>query len=644
MKRFHYSFLAAALALAAPAYAAISPEEAQFILSCRENVTPPDGALSAEKAAECMERLNADNGRLMQDLQAEKPTFAVEVVSRSNALLDLRAIITKYDSIDLARAMSRVIERNPCVSCSMGLGPKPETISDWTDANTEDRRFYYDWSIRRWGAMWEPRRQGMAGPGFGYTEQTWTALPLLTRYDKLYDWAKKQADDLLASSAVMEKSTGSLDNNSKLVEELLFDLYPKNDYERARKLEAMLKSAALKASENKPAAATAADKKGGELTAAAGGLAAARAGGGTEAYLAGAFDNAAAGKGGVPLPGKPGTPGKPGVPGKGGRKPAEFKPVPITKDQAARLAGNMATVDKKGKMKGLLADEMRGTKAGDEIIAFYQGKEHSAKGANRLNFGITKGTGKLEGAIGWWSGTRHELMINSDVVDKFCEDRKITPAELLKSKALQKDLATYVAPVFVHEAAHQRQTAWTRAKGVDFLKTSDGKTFAPYQMEQETESFSMNAAFVAEKAKKNGPAYLSKLAWYDRADAERYLAEGVEGMRTEKHTYDYYAEHTDSVPGASAKTLQEAHNTAQWVEYLEYKAKHKPAEMTAEERKKLAVSRQALDTRFKWYREVLQKSKDDEKKLLEWRAAMNSDGALLRMIQDYKLGLGGGGS
>lgn len=636
MKRLNWSLLVAALVLTAPSAYALSPQDAQFVSECRANVVPPDGALSVDKAEECAEEFNADGGRLMKELQAEQPALAVEVVARNNSLIDLRYIIDKYVGPTLSVALTRALEKEPCVCCKMGLGPKPEALSGWVEANTLNSEANYNAAIHRWDAMWDPRRQGLAGEGFGFTGETWSALKISERYKKVYEWAKLKSDELLASSAMAEEKGVTGEDYSELIGELKKDLGAFGDWDRIKKLNEMSRKLSEKAAEKKkPAAPTSVDKKGEELDAASGSLAAARAAGSEGDYLAAAFDNAYGAKGGPVLPARPGTDVK---------KPSatdEFKTRPITKRQAAALTKTMLSKDKQGRLTGHLAAEIRDTKAGDEIIAFYEGKQYAADNGNKLNFGFVKAEGELKGALGWWSGTKGELRINSDMVDKFAAERKVTPAQILKDPALQKDLATYIAPVFVHEGTHQRQTAWSKANGLDFLRSKDGKTFSPYQMEQETESFSMNAAFVAEKAKKGGTAYLSKLAWYDRADAERYLEDGVEGLRTEKHTYNYYAKHTDSVAGASAKQLEQVHTLAQSLEAREALYKANPKNFTPAAAANLRKDRESFDVRFKWYRDIRQKSSEDELKLLEWRTQMDSDGSLLRSIKGFTMPGGG---
>lgn len=603
--------------------AVMTEPEAQIALDCKKNITLPDGLLSPGDAAGCVEKFNAADGDLMEKFKTDFPALAVEVLSKNNALVDLQTMISKYRGIDLARSLLRVIENPDCVPCKMGLGPEPEKLSVWVKDFIPARELNYNWSVRRWDAMGDKRIAALSGTAYAQTPGSWGALKLMPRYEKLYEIAKKDTDNLLAASAMAGAAKTAAPDYTETVVALKEDLLPFRDWTRVRKLDDFLTGTAAKAAEPAPSGPSSADKKSADLAKASASLAASQGAGGARGYLDQSFDNTAAGAGeGVALSGR-------------GSGKKDFKGVAISKSQGKELAAKLAAV-KDGKMQGYLAAELKGTKAGDEIISFYENPAYAKKGTNKLDFGFTKGKGPLKGAIGWWSGSEKVLKINSDVVDEYTKERGITPAQLLKDEKLLKDFSAYIAPVFVHEGTHQRQTAWTKEKGLDYYKNGK-KSWAPYQMEMETEAFSMNAAFVAEKTKAGGTAYLKKLSWWDRADAEKYLEDGVEGLRTQKHTYDYYAANTDTIPGSAAKELQAATYSAQMVQYLENKARTTPDKMTRSDQAKLKEHKGILDTRFSWYRQILQKSKDDERKLLEWRKQINSGGVVSGILEDFRM-------
>lgn len=617
-------FFSAAL----PAAAELTAEDKAAVEACHDNVRQNNSPLSPVKAAECLELLNADNYRVLQALQEENERRAAFILSRNSALADLSDIVQKYHGINLSNAMSRLFYNRNCAICDMGLGQKPDLPAAWVGRHHSDRKAVYEQAVYTWDALWAGRRTGLEA--LGNTGGAWAEMTLPKRNEQVAKWAVKQADELLNSSKMAESNLAGATGYDELVRELKKDLYSFREYERARKLDDLVRGLREKADAKAkaPDAPKASDKKGGELTAASGKLGAAQAAGSEDAFLAGAFDKAASVGGAVRPPGGTALPGlnKP----RPGAAKAEFKPEPVTSKQAAKITERLLKTGKDGKLAGYIADEMRGTKAGDEILAFYEDPAYRKAGTNKLNFKIKKGEGNLANANGWWDGK--ELVVTHAMVDRFAAERGITPKQMLENEAYMKDFATYVTPVFVHEGTHQRQTAWEKALGIDKFNT---KEHAPYNMEKETEAFCMNAAFVAEKARKGGAEYLKKVSYGDRADAERFLEDGVDGMRDTKHTYDYYSRFADSVNGAAAKSLTHARQMADYVDYLKRKKATNPKGMTRAENEALRSYTNDLDTRFKWYREVLADSKEDERKLLAWRSELDSDGKLRDVLKEY---------
>jgi len=548
----------------------------------------------------------------------------VQAVARNNALADLRDIIVKYDNMPMASGLTRVLTERKVLQ-QMNLGPKPESVSDWVGKYLGGRQAAFKKGIRSWDTLGQIRINGLKAT---MSEGTWNDLVPADRdntkpdrYKTLYFWAQDKTDELLAASAVAAKAKDAAGEYGPLVQVLKEDLEPLGDRARMAKLDKFLEGLGV-AAKAPPAGPTAADKKGKEVLDAANRLKGANAGGNADTFLARTFDNAkeAGGADGVGLGGKPGA----------------FTPVPITDAQAAKLGPRMGAV-KNGKMTGALADEMRGTKAGDEIVAFLEDpKLAKAGGGNKLQLKFEKGTGGTENALGWYSSDDKVTRINTSLVDKFCADRKITPEQLLKDDKAMRDLAAYVAPTFVHETTHQRQDVWNTQRGFNFLRWTDPATgkvdkFSPYQMEMEAEAFGMNGAFVAEKTQKLGPGYLQKLDRIDRADAERYLEDGVDGLRKQYHGESYTG--IDSMRGEAARQINAAAYTAQRVNALAAKSQQKDAVMTAAERQELKEGREALKTRFGWYKDTLAKSKTDELKLLDWRGNIDPEGKVLTTLK-----------
>jgi len=603
----------------------LSAADTQVVQDCIDNVNPDKGTLSPKKADECVDKFNEDSGALLDRASADFPQMAVEAAARNNALSDLRDIIAKYDGRPMALALTRVLQERKVLP-QMRLGPKPESLNDWVARHLSSRVTPFKSGIRSWDTLGNIRIQAMKTQ----TEASWAELvpadrenSNTDRYKVLYFLAREKTEELLKTAQVAAKKKGSAAAYAPLVQVLKEDLAVFNDKPRIAKLDKFMEDlGAGEAAADKPAAPTAADKKTGEVLDAANRLKGAA--GKEDAFLARTFDKAKEGAGDAD-----------GGVGIGGG--SKFTPVPITEAQAAQLGPKMGEV-KNGKMTGALAEEMRGTKAGDEIIAFFEDPKIAKTGANSLNLKFVKGS-EADGtdtALGWYSSDDKVTRINTDVVDKFCASRKITPEQLLKDDAAMRDLATYVAPTFVHESAHHRQDAWNTSKGFNFLRWTDPATgkvdkFSPYQMEMEAEAFGMNGAFTAEKAQKQGLTYLKKLDPIDRDDAERYLEDGVDGLRRQYHG-DSYTQ-IDSIKGEAARQLSNASYTASRVQTLAAKAQQKGVGLTPEEQQELGEGRQALKTRFKWYVDTLAKSKTDERKLLGWRDSIDPEGKVLSTIK-----------
>lgn len=626
--------LSAVLALyAAAPFAAgareLNPDETQFLQDCIKNVTPPDGALSPAKADECLDQFN--EGGLQERAAKDFPNEIVQAVARNNALADLRDIIVKHDNMPMASGLTRVLTERRVLQ-QMNLGPKAESVAPWVAKHLQGREAAFKKGIRSWDALGQIRTNGLTGQ----SEASWDGLipadrdnSKPDRYKTLYFWAQAKADELLAASAVAAKAKDAAKEYGPLVQILKEDLEPFGDRARIARLDKFLEGIGV-AAKAPPAGPSAADKKGKDVLDAANRLKGASAGGKTDAFLARTFDNAkaAGGADGVGLGGKAGA----------------FTPVPITDAQAAQLGPRMGAV-KDGKFTGALADEMRGTKAGDELVTFFEDKKLAKVGGNALQLKFEKGVDGTENALGWYSSDDKVTRINTSLVDNFCASRKITPEQLLKDDKAMRDLAAYVAPTFVHETAHQRQDVWNTQRGFNFLRWTDPATgkvdeFSPYQMEMEAEAFSMNGSFVAEKTQKHGPAYLQKLDRIDRADAERYLEDGVDGLRKQYHGESYTG--IDSMRGEAARQVDAAAYTAYRVDTLAKKAQQKDAVMTPAELKELQEGRDALKTRFGWYRETLAKSKTDELKLLSWRDDIDPEGKVLTTLKKSLLPEPGG--
>ncbi|OGS10465.1 MAG: hypothetical protein A2234_00700 [Elusimicrobia bacterium RIFOXYA2_FULL_58_8] len=581
--------LGAALFFPHALYAALSAADEAIITKCQDNVAPAKGPLSPQVAMECVSQLNANGGALLNALKSGNQEEAVELISYNNALVDLANITTRYSGYTLAQALGRELENKPCALCDMGLGPRPERTFDWISVNASGRLNVVKRSVRTWDTLGPIRTEALAAEPEGYTKDSWNKIKIPKRYQRLSNWARARTDKL-----VLDNETAMSDLTYILIEDLIL---PGDDEYRGKLTDL---GSARAASEKKSldritrAGRTAAGLKDQSTS-------------GQKDYLDTTFDRAATGGGDT------------GVPGVSERT---FTPVPIDNKQARELSTRMGTVTD-GKFTGYLADEMKGTKAGDELTAFFTDKNYAAKGTNTLKLKFEKGEGATANALGWWDSSNKTTSVNTSLVDDYCLEHRITPEQMLASEEHLRGVARYITPNFVHETVHQRQDAWALANGLDYIKYRDGSTGQPYQMEMETESFSMQAAFSSEKARQLGPTYLEQISPSHKNNAIRFMEDGVDALRTGKH--QLYPS-ISSLEGSTAREFRMARDSAKYLRLLEEKNRLTPGEMTLRDSDDLLEYRALLDTRFKWYSMVYQKSAADERKLLEWRDSFSDSG------------------
>jgi len=208
---------------------------------------------------------------------------------------------------------------------------------------------------------------------------------------------------------------------------------------------------------------------------------------------------------------------------------------------------NLDTKEFLQKLEKFLFNEIRDTRTGDSLIKFYNDPVYRKAGDNMLKTGIRD----IGLPNGHWSPDKKEIVFNKILVEKWMADKKYTYEQLLKNDSVQEELARYLAPLFVHEAVHQRQTAWAQANDIPDY----------YQLEKEVESFSTQGLFVLEKSKKESAAgnagYVKEVAEYYVARARIMKESGSVGMRK----YVVYYE-VPSFEGQSAMNLRHAAVTA----------------------------------------------------------------------------------
>lgn len=138
-----------------------------------------------------------------------------------------------------------------------------------------------------------------------------------------------------------------------------------------------------------------------------------------------------------------------------------------------------------------LLRETRGTRAGDDLEAFYA----------KTPMTITLKPEPSGNLATYFGGT---LNFGRGDIEDFLKARGRSARDLTTQPALLGDLARELAPVFVHEATHHRQDVWAQDKGIK-------DSWSQYQ---EIEAMETEAAFVLEKSAIDPSyrAYLERVA------------------------------------------------------------------------------------------------------------------------------------
>jgi len=576
---------------------ALSEQESRLLQDCIDNVDLDKKLLSPDTAEKCVDGLEGRED-LMSRASSAYPK-ATAILLYNNALLGLKKVVARYSESDLGYALVRELEGRDCYSCLLGIGPRPEKLFPWVDRYLPERSVTSRRALRTWDALGDSRRSSLQAEGM--QQDAWNEQDIKTRYAKLSALAEKDARQLLSVSKKNLLKTPGL---VAMVEEIKQDLLvnkprPPDAYKLRGDLDKLLLDVEVARGEaQKPAGQSAAENKARQLQAAKERLAAARGDAAKKGFLDSAFDNYVPGAAAPPVSLLGAISGK-------------YRAIPP--EDMKQLSERMLS-SKDGKLTGLIADEMAGTRAGDEITAFYNTPR--ASGQNELNFAFEETKENFNGVC--YYREKPEIRINEKMVYDYARRHNISPTDILSSKEHMSGLAAYLAPTFVHEATHQRQETLEREKFPGLRR--DAGQFR--SIERETESFSMGAAFTAEKMQRGAAKYVKYANPYYVRDAELYMEGGVEPLRARKHTFDSYskAHHVDE--SATARLLAYSAMNERKAAELKKKRDADPDSLTPQEKADLARYLEYQKQAYAAAAYRRQKSIADERKLIAWRDEM----------------------
>ena len=584
----------------------LSEAESQIVLDCIKNIDTKERIFSPEKAETCVSDMNTAEDFMDRAVQAYPK--ATNTLLYNNSILGLKKVSGRYAESDLGYALVRELEGPNCYTCQLGLGPRPETMFGWVDKYLPERSTVFRRSLRTWSSLGEARRKTLLAEGL--QEESWNAKDIRARYAKLSALAVKDAKTLLAAG---KKALVNYPDLVAVVEELKQDLQinkprPPEAWEYVGALDKLLLDVELqRGDKNPPAGVSAAEKKALQVKAAEERLAAAKGEAGKKGFLDKAFDNYVPGSY-IPPPSTTQLLFHPG------------KYRAVSDADARDIAAKMVSYSKDGKLTGYLAKEVAGTKAGDDVLAFFNTPRPG--GQNKLDFAFEENNPNNFGTCNY--SKPPTIRINTKMINDYARRKGISAADILGSEENMAGLAAYIAPTFVHESTHQRQEVLEREKSPLF---TDG----PFRtIEREVEAFGMGAAFTAEKMQRGGPAYLANSHPNSVRDAEIYLEDGMEPLRARKHTYDTYSKIDLTDEGASSLILAYGSMNERKAAELKEKYKEDPASMTAKEREDLKGYLEYQKAAYAAARYRRQKASADELRLLAWRDELLDEDAGVR--------------
>jgi hypothetical protein len=589
-------FILLPLAAAALAQAPASAKDYKDVVDgCRANITREQ--LSPKKAEECVKDFH-DDPAILERLKEENPGEAGDILAYNSALKDYKKTLVSYKDAALLWQYDRIMGGNKaCPLCKLGLGPLPEDSFKWAEKYIPEDTPEFKYSARTWDVIGDIRT-GMLQTK-GWNRNTWNAMELMDRYATLQGMARDVVAVTTGVPVAMYPDKAKL---AKLIPVLKEDLL---DPQVSAQLDAYLKGAGVKPVKTGP---TPSEKAGVKISKMSGDLGVLKnMGTGEQAAKLDDFFNGTGHRQGDDFAFR--------KTGKTPVKPYVYKA--LSPDDVNALGARLLKQGADGTLSGPLATEIKGTKAGDEILAFYKDKGFQKSGTNKLAFGFEQ---QKKGQFGGWNWYREDIKINSLLVNDWMQKNKVTPEMLMAgdpaTNKYLRGLSEYLAPTFVHEATHQRQTAKDKARGIDLFKYK-GKSNSYYQMEKETEAFSMDASFTAEKfsklPKEQRDAYLERLDPFDKRNSEIFQKQGVDGVRLSNHKA--YSD-KESLDGEASRQFVLAKDTAMRLEAL--KARN-PDSLNAAERAEMQALRQEMDSKYKWYTCTMQDSVAAEDKINLWR-------------------------
>lgn len=444
----------------------LTPAEEKKLLYCEAGIAE----LNPEIATECL-----DEKWVLDTLAEQDPDRSVRLLRRANILKDLSAVLDVYtqpDSMRMALAI-RIGEGFP--PSELGIGPEPEKFLEWAKTRKPEKVALVRAAIRPWELIEAKQKEWFRSQGL--SAEIWERLTLAIRNQNFCAYADAEARELLKTTTVPDRKT--LDTMRQLASAVNAELLPGTRTAVSEHINRL--SSIIDAKEKAAALLTTDPKKLRD------------------------FQNKLAEIEGLPLEDQTERLNRffentPDLKNSG----ITLNPHPVNGEtQANRFTDSERQAISAGLKTALLA-EIAGTRAGDKTLDFYK------RPGNALSVSLTS----APGIFGKFSQETGEIVFGEESIRQWLSAGGYNEKNLLSSPAAIKELAAFLSPVLVHEAVHQRQTAWAEA----------GKMKKIYPQEYEIEAASTEALYIIEKIRKDrdfAAMLASAASGYNKEKAQR---------------------------------------------------------------------------------------------------------------------------
>lgn len=545
MKKISYLLTLAiySVALAAPALAELTGEEANMVSACKKNIE--DGALSPKEAEKCVKTDFYPDSALFKKLKAEDQDSLNYILKYNGVITELGEFFREKPQECLIRqrfvaTLDDSRYQKGCVLCDLQMAPQPEKMFPWIGK-------YYNGSLQgtqkaslTWanaGAM----RAAMLN-NFSVNQARWEQMTISERTAVImaetgFSGRKTYPAEITNCWIVDEDPVSYMRHN------IPQDVLNAIEAYKAR----MMPAAGAPGAAGGKAGGTGPDTS---RFAAANAKIKAATGkdGDTLAILGEMFDkNTIPARNVEPFAKPKPAPAKPGAAAAKYELPVDKLPM-VAAELKTRMLGGTSGIDNKPRKPAF-----SGTPWEDEALKFYTAKDKDGKLLHGLNFQVLPMNKNTNGGYCPQHATggcgpdfpAGSIAVNKTLIEAWMKKNNVTAEQLTRDPKLMDRLGRHLYVVMVHEGpVHEvRQDQFYISKGVDNKKILD------------KEAMAFGLSTLSLKNKLNGPEgalYRREASEFDLKTLKAVESGGFRGIKEFVRYYDL-----EGVQGVGAKTIKQ---------------------------------------------------------------------------------------